>query len=252
MLIDINADRAAALKLGDERGVEVTNVEPGSPAENAGLKPGDVLFTYNGENILGVQQFVRLVQETPPGRRVKIQFWRDGKVQTVMATTGERSPALDFPRIVGFGLPDTRNLPMAMPDFPNPILVWKNSLLGIECEPVESQLAQYFGVKRGALVRSVDKGSAGEKAGLRAGDVVTAIGDRMVSSPRDLTSYARTGHQPGKSIAITLMREHRELTLNVPVTARNSTAPSASFVKLRAAAANASACTSADAVSLET
>jgi serine protease Do len=211
MLVDVNADRAAALKIGDERGVEITNVEPGSPAENAGLKPGDVLLTYNGENILGVQQFVRLVQETPPGRRVKIQVWRDGKIQAVTATTTAPRP-VNFPHIVGFDFPDVRGFTA---DFPDPILVWKNSLLGIECEPVDSQLAQYFGVKHGALVRSVVKGSAAENAGLRAGDVLISVGDKSIFSPRDLSSYVRTNRQPGKPVAITLMRDHRELSLTV-------------------------------------
>ncbi len=215
MLVDINADRAKALKLAEERGVEVTNVEPDSPAESAGLRPGDVLLSYNGENILGAEQFVRLVEETPAGRKVRVQFWRDGKLQNASITTAPARPR-GFglpPGIVGFTVPDMRSL--SMPDIPNPMLVWKNSLFGMECEPLGAQLAQYFGVKRGVLVRSIEKGAAAEKAGLKAGDVITGIGDRAVSSPRDMTSYVRSGHQTGKSIPLTLMRDHKELTFNI-------------------------------------
>ena len=61
---DIDADRAGVLKLGDERGVEVVQVEDGSPADNYGIRSGDVLLTYNGETILSVQQLGRLVRET--------------------------------------------------------------------------------------------------------------------------------------------------------------------------------------------
>src|SRR6201996_1440109 len=88
-LADIDSDRARALHLNEERGAEVVKVEPGSPAESAGLKAGDVLVSYNGENILGAQQLGRLVSETPKGRKVKIQFWRDGKMQGAMAVLAE-------------------------------------------------------------------------------------------------------------------------------------------------------------------
>lgn len=212
---DIDADRAAALKLGDARGVEVTKVEEGSPAAAAGIKPGDVLLSYNGENILGAQQLVRMVQETPQGRKIKIQYWRDGKTQSTTVTlAAPRVHGMEnFPNVVVS--PEFSNLrTLVMPDIPNTLLVWKSPVLGIECEPVDSQLAQYFGVKQGVLVRSVRKGSAADKAGLRAGDVLTTIGGESVATPRDVTSFLRM-HDSGKPISVALMRDHKELTLNI-------------------------------------
>jgi serine protease Do len=212
-LADIDADRAKALKLGEERGVEVVKVEPGSPADSAGIKAGDVLLSYNGENILSARQLGRLVSETPEGRRVKIQLWRDGKTQMTAAIIAESHARQPFSSPdVRLQMPDIR---LAMPDIPNALLVWKTPALGIECEPVDNQLAQFFGVKRGVLVRSVEKGSAADKAGLRAGDVLTAIGDRGVESPRDVMSYLRVQRRAGKPITLALTREHRELKLSV-------------------------------------
>src|SRR5690349_21240956 len=66
-VVEIDADRAKALHLKEERGVEVTCLDPGSPAEKAGLKPGDVVLEYNGEHVQGGEQFIRLVRETPAG-----------------------------------------------------------------------------------------------------------------------------------------------------------------------------------------
>ena len=211
-LSDIDADRARALKLDEERGVELSKVESGSPAEAAGLRAGDVLLVYNGENILGAQQLGRLVSETPAGRKVKIQFWRDGRTQTTVATLAKPSWPRVGPGDFDIHMPDIH---FQVSDIPDPLLVWKNMVLGIEAEPVDAQLAQYFGVKHGVLVRSVKKGSPADKAGLRAGDVLTAIANRPVATPREVMSCIRAEHRVGKPIMVALMREHKELTLDV-------------------------------------
>jgi serine protease Do len=212
-LTDIDADRARALKLDQERGVEVVKVEPGSPAESAGIKAGDVLLSYNGENILGAQQLGRLVSETPVGRKVKIQLWRDGKMQATAAVIAELRSFRSFPGNMDVPIPDVR---VMMPAIPNPMLIWKTPALGLECEPVDAQLADYFGVKRGVLVRSVEKGSAAEKAGLRAGDVLTAVGDQSVATPREVMSSLRAQRRAGKAVTVALTRDHKSLRLNLP------------------------------------
>ena len=67
---EIDTERAKALNLREERGVEVTRVEDDSPAAKGGIKMGDVVLEYNGERVEGVEQFMRMVRETPPGRDV--------------------------------------------------------------------------------------------------------------------------------------------------------------------------------------
>ncbi|HMJ62720.1 MAG TPA: PDZ domain-containing protein [Bryobacteraceae bacterium] len=215
-LTDVDSDRAKVLRLGDARGAEVVSVEENGPAEQAGIRPGDVLLSYNGENIVGAQQLGRLVAETPQGRKVTMQYSRDGKLESSTITTGApRAANVNFPGGPGFEVPDLQNF--AILDIPNPMLIWKNSALGIEGESVDSQLARYFGVKRGVLIRSVEKGSPAEKAGLKAGDVVTAIGGREVSAPRDVSSFMRSARYPRKTIAVALTRERKPITVQIPV-----------------------------------
>ena len=215
-LTDVDSDRAKVLRLGAARGAEVVSVEEDGPAEQAGIRAGDVLLSYNGENIVGAQQLGRLVAETPAGRKVTMQYSRAGKVESTTVTTGApRAANFTVPGGPGFDIPDLQNF--TIPDIPNPMLIWKNSALGIEGESVDSQLAHYFGVKRGVLIRSVEKGSPAEKAGLRAGDVITAIGDREVSAPRDVSSFMRSTRYGKKTIAVALTRDRKAITVEIPV-----------------------------------
>jgi serine protease Do len=228
-LVDIDADRAATLKLSEARGVEVAGVQPASPAAKAGLKAGDVILTYNGENVLGAQQLGRLVAETPPGRRIKIQYWRSGKTAETVVTTAsieQFANSLHLSNGVPPGLwsddsakleAELLRLQAASFGIPMPLMVWKNSVLGLLCEPIDEQLAQYFGVKRGVLVRSVEKDGPADKAGIKAGDILTAIGDRSVSGPRDVTSYMRGQTQPVRSLTVELTRNRKPMTVHILV-----------------------------------
>lgn len=213
---DMDPDRVSRLKLKEERGIEVTHVAEGSPADKAGIEPGDVLLTYNGENILGIQQFVRLVQETPIGRKVKIQLWRDNNTQSVTVAIGS-APAKPFgvpANFANFPVPNMRYSPMM--DIPMPILVWRNTVLGAQLEELDKPMAQYFGVKGGMLVRSVDAGSSAARAGLKVGDVITGIGSDTVLSARDLSSYFRSQRPLAQTTTIVATRDHKEVTLTIP------------------------------------
>ena len=84
-VIEVTAERAKALKLGEERGVEITKVDDDSPASKAGLKVGDVVLEYQGQRVEGTEQFIRMVRETPSGRNAKLAVSRNGAVQTLMA-----------------------------------------------------------------------------------------------------------------------------------------------------------------------
>jgi len=74
-------------------------------------------------------------------------------------------------------------------------------------------------VTEGVLVRSVTKGSAAEKAGIKAGDVITRVGDSKVSTPADVSSRLRAVR--GKPVPVTLMRDRKEVTVNVSLEDRD-------------------------------
>lgn len=215
---DIDAERAKALKLKEERGVEVNSVDNDSPAAKAGIKTNDVILEYNGQPVEGNEQFRRLVSETPVGRQVKMSVWRNGSMQTLTATVGSRPAGSIFFNgdDLRFRMPEIR-----IPEIPRPVIAWQSRTLGVESESLNPQLSEYFGVKEGVLVRAVNKGSAAEKAGFKAGDVITKVGDRRISNPRDISNALREAPS-GKPLAITITRDRKEMTLNIPIEDKSS------------------------------
>lgn len=214
---EVDGERARVLKLRDEYGVEITRVEPDSPAQKGGLRVGDVILEYNGQRIEGSEQFARLVRETPIGRHVKFSLWRGGQSAWVETVIGSR-PANAF----AFSMPEAPKgramemVPM-VPDMPSPNMNYRNVVLGIEAEALgDSQLAGYFGVKGGVLVRSVNKNSAAERAGLKAGDVLQKVGETRTATPFEVSNALRMARSNGKTnIPLTVVRDRRETTMQV-------------------------------------
>ena len=210
-VVEMDAARATELKLKDEVGVEITGVEADSPAEKAGLKRGDVVVAYQGQRVEGTEQFIRLVRETPAGRQVKLMVHRQGApaAQAVTAVVAARKPKI----VAESGGP---RVELWMPDLPHAYMGMRSPRFGVEAEGLEGQLAEYFGVKEGVLVRSVTKGSAAEKSGFKAGDVITKVDQKPLDSPRELSEALRSSRDK-KSVAVTVVREKREMTLTANI-----------------------------------
>jgi serine protease Do len=219
---EITPERAKELHLKDERGIEVRCVDADSPAAKAGFKEGDVVLDYNGQRVEGEEQFIRLVRETPAGRSVPVLISRNGATQTLTSTIGQRrggSMGMEFdgdefvmpmpplPAVQPFP-------PMRMPDIPRAFMSWGSPVLGIESESLNPQLAEFFGVKEGILVRSVTHDSSAEKAGFKAGDVIVKVNGEKVTTPREISSILQSSRAK-KSLPVTVIRRQKEVVLNV-------------------------------------
>jgi serine protease Do len=216
---EVDGDRARELKLKEERGVEIKKVEPGSPAEKAGLKENDVVLEYNGQRVEGTESFIRMVRETPVGRTAKMQVSRDGNLQTLTATIGRRKEGA-FGRGFHITIPPIPPLPpMPHIDVPRSVMTMRTPRIGIETESLSGQLADFFGVKEGVLVRSVDQDSPAGKAGFKAGDVILKVDNRTVSRPRDVSDELRSSWDK-KTVPVVVIRNKKEMTLNVELPER--------------------------------
>ena len=215
---DVNAEKAKELKLAGEYGAFVKEVHENSPAAKAGLQKDDVIVEFAGEKVRSAAQVRRLVRETPADRTVTLVVNRAGQTKTLSAKLEPRSD-----RVFEMPAPAIAATPMPHIRVPEFNFAWadRGARLGISADELTSQLAQYFGVKqgKGILVREVVVGSAAEKAGLKAGDVIVAADGKEVASVgalrRALTGDAQQKEK--RKLALTIVRDKHEQTLTVEV-----------------------------------
>jgi serine protease Do len=229
---DVDTDDAAKMKLPAANGVLVEEVNRESPAETAGLKTGDVIVEYDGERVRSTRQFSRLVQETPAGRKVQASVMRDGQrvsINLEPQSFGKGRYFDDFDSLPELArkwavppVPPAAPAPPAVPAPPVPPafrlfdfddLVGRGSgRLGVSVSDLQSQLADYFGVKDGVLVTSVTADSPAGKAGVKAGDVITTFNGSNVTSPSDLRTRA-SRLRDGEEFTLEVTRDKKSLTL---------------------------------------
>jgi C-terminal processing protease CtpA/Prc len=223
---DVTKDRLPALKLKEERGAEVTMVDQDGPAGKAGLKEGDVILSFNGEKVESAETLKRMIHETPSGRSVALGISRNGQSQNVNAMLGDRKdlarsgvyvPAGPGPRIVIPPMP-----PMHV-EIPQIEMFSRSSTprVGVSVESLTPQLGDFFGAPngQGLLVRSVEKGSPADQAGIKAGDVIVKVGGERIGDSGD---WRMTMRDKSGSVAFTIMRDKREQTVNVKLPERRS------------------------------
>jgi serine protease Do len=226
-IADITSDRLGTLKLKEEQGVEVTMVDQDAPAGKAGIKEHDVILTMNGTAIESKTQLQRMIHETPAGRVVTLGLSRDGQAMTIKVQLADRRNEFalkgmqdgDWNKNFHVEIP-----PISLPDIdiPNMGVVYVHSSMrsGLMVENLTPQLGEFFGAKNGngVLVRSVEKGSRAEKAGLRAGDVITRVGDQPVHDTSDFTHALRS--QSAGSVTVAVIRDKKEQTLTLTLPER--------------------------------
>lgn len=219
---DVSKDRVAALKLKDETGVEVTAVDGEAPAAKAGIKDHDVILNINGQRIESEEQLRRVIRETPPGRTINLGISRDGQPMNISVALASRKNNV----WVGKINPKIKIAPMPpmppeafawtgeMPDVPEIAVISRGARIGAMVESITPQLADFFGVKDGSglLVRSVEKGSIAETAGLKAGDVIVRVEKERIN---DLSDWRRMLRNKTGALGIGVVRDKREQNITV-------------------------------------
>jgi len=182
---------AQSFKLKEPNGALIATVEPGSPADKAGLKPGDVVLAFNGQAIDDPNKLPRLVAETKPGSSATLRIWRDGKAEEVKFTAAEL-------------------IAEAKAAKPAPDKGLKPNRLGLVVSELPADKRRALGIEYGLVVEAADAG----RTPLRPGDVIVAVGRETFKTLEDFNRLIGEQKQ-GDTVALLVRRG--EATVYVPI-----------------------------------
>jgi membrane-associated protease RseP (regulator of RpoE activity) len=218
---DITKENMGRYNLNQVRGVGITRIAKDSPAEKAGLRKDDVILRIDGENVTSVRKLNRVVSEIAPDQTVRVAISRTGAEQELTATMGRRKEN-SFQNFLG----DSRLFgdhpgnwewegPSINTDGPWTFAMGGNRRIGISTTELTKQLADYFGVSGGSgvLVTNVSDDGPAAKAGLKAGDVITAVDGEPVDASGDISRAIN--HKKEGEVTLTIIRNKSQQTIRV-------------------------------------
>ncbi len=164
-LQDLDRNLAESYNLPKPEGSLITNVQPNSPAQKAGLKAGDIILKFNGTPISRTSELLNYLNRTMPNQTVQLEILRDDKKRNISATL--------------------TTAPDDTPAKSDATAQAKGPVLGVairNLSPVESSQLK---LKGGVLIQEVKRGGAAAQAGMTAGDVVTRINNKLITDTND-------------------------------------------------------------------
>jgi serine protease Do len=195
---DIDDIMAQALELPVTEGALVSDVQDGSPAENAGIRQGDVIIKLDGKNILSTSQLRNEIASRPPDTVVNLTIIRDGREQTIDVRLAKLEP---------------EDLAAVQPD------TEIDQLLGFRVTGLTDENASRYGIDRsraGVVVTEVQRNSTAARQGLREGDLITHVNRQQVQNVNQFYENVR-GMQRGDTILLNVTRENSNIFLAFPL-----------------------------------
>jgi serine protease Do len=192
---NVDDDVAEAIGLAEAKGALVTDV-PEGPALKAGLKSGDVVLRFGGEEVDDTRELVRIVADTPVGQKVEIVVFRDGAETTLEVEVGllEEATLAAAP-----GAEPPADTPPAR----------EETVLGMTVAIINDDLRQRFALDRdvtGLIVTDLDASTDAYAKGMREGDVIAEVGQEAVASPKEMRSRIEAAEQAGRNSILLLVR----------------------------------------------
>jgi serine protease Do len=188
MIQEVDQQLADTFGLKKPAGALVSSVEKNSPAEKAGIVPGDVILKFNGKDISRSAELPPLVSEMSPGTAATIELWRKGKNKTITMNVGEMKVASAKGKTRGGDNSD-------------------NGELGLSVRPLTPEELKQADVQGGLLVENVSDGPAA-RAGVREGDVILSVNGEKTGSVDKLRSQISKN---GKRMALLILRGEQQM-----------------------------------------
>ncbi len=220
-------------KLKLKGGAEILDVLDDTEAEKIGLQEDDIIVNFDGQLITSAEQLNDLVEGMEKPKSVKMEVQRDGKSISFSANLkkveqkSDRRITIDDDDIdIDIDLKGLKDLPMPkrmqfIDQFNRP---QKGGFLGVEAEDISKQMLDYFEVKQGVLVESVIDETPAQKAGFKAGDVITKINDRDIEDYSDLIRTLNF-YNPGEKVTVHYVRKGKKKSVKVELAEKKGFGP---------------------------
>jgi serine protease Do len=196
----VTEEIAEGLQLDEAEGALVASVTPSGPAEEAGIRPGDVIVGFDDEEIEEMRELPRVVAETPVGDTVDVTVIRRGEERTIEVTLGELEVAEEE------GLLAAR--PGAEPPGGEGAETGRLERLGFELAPLGEDLRREYDIPRGidgVVITDVERGSPAAEEGLEAGEVIVEVDQETVSSPSQVAERVEAAREAGRGSVLLLV-----------------------------------------------
>ncbi|KAA9009818.1 Do family serine endopeptidase [Histidinibacterium aquaticum] len=191
---DVTPDMVDAIEgMQEANGALVTDV-PEGPAMEAGMEAGDVILTFDGQNVVDTRELVRIVGNSPVGKDVSVEVLRNGEEMDLTVTLGRRETA-------------EAAQPAAQPG-PDATEPEETSILGLTLSEVSEELTEQYGLdtEDGIVITDIDPASEAASKGLVAGDVITEAGQQEVATVADLEARIEEARDAGRRSLLLLVR----------------------------------------------
>jgi serine protease Do len=198
---EVSTQLAQSFKLSEPKGALVTTVEPRSPAERAGLAPGDVILRFAGQDVAEATDLPRLVAQAKPGTEVDVEVWRGGSARTIKLTVGAAPAPREAARPVPSGRPGQQS----------------SGRLGLMVSELPPAGRRALGVPYGLVVEDVQGPNA--ESPLQPGDVIVAVNSQRFAS---LAEFNRLVGEASAGQTVALLVRRGEASLYVPLTVAGS------------------------------
>lgn len=197
-LQEITSAIAQALNRPDSKGVLVASVEPGGPAERAGVKTGDVITNIGDQPVEGVRDLSRTVAGIKPGTQTRLTVVRDGKTQEITVTVGLRPNEQTAQTNEQQGS------------------ITEGKKLGVTLAPVDNAARQRLGADaKGVLVQRVEPNSPAAENGIRPGDLIVLANNREVAKTSDVAEEWQRAQKEKRPVLLRIKRDDQYLFIAV-------------------------------------
>lgn len=225
---NVDEEIADAEGLDEAEGVYITRVIKDSPAEEAGLKRGDIIIKFDGRNARSVRRLTRLIDRSEPGEKMSVLILRDGVERKMTVVIGEDDDHNVFffgGEGFNFEIPDIDIRIPHVPHVPRAPHVYSfstghisSSHIGVSLHALSEQLAEYYDVDGGALIDEVVDDSPAEKAGLKAGDVIVEVDGDQVDDISDIRDAIQKKDED-ETVEVTVVRNGSRKSFDVEIEA---------------------------------